>query len=224
MLSVACGTSGPDPDGDQAVSAPPQRSAETTHERHDDAVVVRIDDGDTIELSLEDGETIHRWTLGDGETFHTFLVHPDASSDTVDVVAVVLDGERPLLRHVRARPEGASAIAQFPEHLQPSHEVDTGPPVLAWTPDGRSLVWTEPSGDSMVLRVVGWENGPETGNPADDNATLVLDVPGGGQVDGFEVSSDSSWTLLLRGGGSSEPIALPVERQPDGALALPPAR
>ncbi len=223
VLIGACATTPvADPGGDPAASTPAEGSADPTHERHAEGITVRIDGGTSLELILRQDEIVHRWSLEHGETFHSLLVHPDASTDTVDVVVLVLDGERPLLRHVSARPGGASAIAQFPDHLQPSHEVDTGPPALAWTPDGRSLVWTEPSGDSMILRVVGWENGPAVDHPADDHLVLAPDVPGGAQVDGFEVTSESSWRLILRGGGSNEPITVPAERQPDGALALPP--
>ena len=233
VLVAGCGTSGSDPVDEEPEGTDPGTEEPAPDPDDDDpgsspgepdgGFAVSID-GPVIELRQGDGEDVHRWTLEGSGTFHSFLVHPDGAPDTIDVVAVVLEGERPVLFHVYARPGGESGIAEFPEHLQPLHEVDTGPPVIAWTPDGRSLVWTEASGAAMVLRAVGWQDGPGTGRSADDNASFTLDAPGGAHVDGFEVISASTWTLILRGGGSDEPTEVPVERQADGALALPGAR
>lgn len=233
VVLAACGTTDPDPAAEEPGGSPPETVEPAPNPpaedpgngpgEGDDGFVVTID-GPAIELRQRDGEHVHEWALGDGETFHSFLVHPNGTADTIDVAALALYGERPVLLHVYARPGGESGIAEFPGHLQPAHEVDAGPPVFAWTPDGRSLVWTEPSGDAMVLRSVGWEDGPGTGRPADDNASFALDAPGGAHVDGFEVTAEAAWTLILRGGGSNEPIEIPIERQGDGGLALPPGR
>jgi hypothetical protein len=100
--------------------------------------------------------------------------------------------------------------------------VDASPPAFGWTPDARSIVWTETTGEDLVLRTVGWEDGPGTGRPADDNASFVLDLPADAHLDGFEVTEDGRWILLLRDGtgGLHE---VPMERQADGALAIPAA-
>jgi hypothetical protein len=183
-------------------------------------LVVRID-GSTLEIrdDARDGVRVHGWTL-EGETFHTYLVRPDAPAGSLDVVALALAGERPVLYHVSARPDGAAVLAAFPDHLQPAHVVDASPPAFGWTPDARSLVWTETTGEDLVLRTVGWEDGPGTGRPADDNASFVLDLPADAHLDGFEVTEDGRWILLLRDGtGGLHEVAM--ERQADGALAIP---
>jgi hypothetical protein len=185
-------------------------------------LVVRID-GATLEIRDEAraGALVHGWTL-EGEIFHSYLVRPDAAVGSLDVVALALAGERPVLYHVSARPDGAAVLAAFPDHLQPAHEVDASPPAFGWTPDAHSIVWTETTGEELVLRTVGWDDGPGTGHPADDNASFLLDLPADAHLDGFEVTDDGRWILLLRDGtgGLHE---VPMERQADGALAIPAA-
>jgi hypothetical protein len=189
---------------------------------HDAELDVRID-GATLEIRVAgpDGGLLHGWTLED-QVFHSYLVRPDPAAGSLDVVALALAGERPVLYHVSARPDGSSVLATFPDHLQPAHVVDASPPAFGWTPDARSLVWTETTGEDLVLRTVGWDDGPGTDDPADDNASFVLDLPADAHVDGFEVTEDGSWILLLRDGvgGLHE---VPMERQADGALAIPAA-
>ena len=181
---------------------------------------VRIDD-DTIEVVRSDGGVAHAWTLPADAVFHSVLVHPDAAAGNLDAVAIALHGERPVLYHVSVRADAdAGALVAFPDHLQPAHEVDAAPPTLAWTPDARSLVWTEPSGDGVALRTVGWDDGPGTGRTADDNASFLLDVAGGVDVDGFEPIDATTWTLVLRDSQPGDPIEVRMERQGDGALAL----
>jgi hypothetical protein len=187
---------------------------------HDAELEVRLD-GATLEIRLADGGLVHGWTL-EGETFHSYLVRPGAPAGSLDVVALALAGERPVLYHVSARPDGSSVLATFPDHLQPAHVVDASPPAFGWTPDALSLVWAETTGEDLVLRTVGWDDGPGTTRPADDNASFVLDLPADAHVDGFEITEDGRWILLLRDGvgGLHE---VPMERQADGALAIPAA-
>jgi hypothetical protein len=176
--------------------------------------------GATIEVLAADGTVAHGWTLHGDETFHSFLVRPGGTADVLDVVAVALQGERPFLYHLSVRAGGAAALAAFPEHLQPAHEVDTSPPAIAWTPDASSIVWTETTGEDLTLRTVGWDDGPGTGRQADDNASFALDLPADAHVDGFELPEDGRWILLLRD-GVGEVHEVTMERQADGALAIP---
>lgn len=176
-------------------------------------------DGSRLEVMRSDGTGSHGFELAAGEIFHSFTVRPGSSAGEPDVVVMTLRGERPVLYALTVRATDA-VLEAFPDHLQPAHEVDAAPPALGWTPDGRSLVWAEPTGEGVVLRTVGWDDGPGTGRPADDNASFALDAPADVRVDGFEVT-DGSWTLLLRPGAGGDPIEVRIERQNDGALALP---
>jgi hypothetical protein len=236
---AACGTSEPpatsQPVGvPEPVGAPERPEAETTaaeaglagpdpivDERAAAGVDVRLTGPATLEVLGADGSVTHGWTLPDGETFHAILVRPGATVDGLDVVAVALQGERPVLYHASVR-AGTARLAAFPDHLQPAHVVDAAPPAIAWTPDALSLVWTETTGEDLVLRTVGWDGGPGTGRHSDDNASFVLELPSDARVEGFEVGDDGTWTLLLRD-GTTEPHEVRVGRQTDGALALDPA-
>ena len=217
-LSVGCGTTAtPDIEVTEPVAATDDAPAEDEHDPIP-GLEVRID-GAVIEVVHDDGAVAHAWTLPGDATFHAFLVRPEAAAGTLDAVAIALHGERPVLYHVSVRTEVGAMVA-FPDHLQPAHEVDAAPPALAWTPDADSLVWTEPSGNEVALRTVGWDEGPGTGQPADDNASFILEVPGGVDVDGFEPIDATTWTLLLRDSQPGEPIEVRLERQGDGALTL----
>jgi predicted small lipoprotein YifL len=230
---AACGTSAPVA-VPEPLGAPEQPEAETTaaeeglaasdpivDERSAAGLDARLTGPATLEVLGADGTVSHGWTLHDGETFHAILVRPAATADGLDVVAVVLQGERPVLHHASVR-AGSATLAAFPDHLQPAHVVDAAPPAIAWTPDALSLVWTETTGEDLVLRTVGWDDGPGTGRDADDNASFVLELPPDARVDVFEVGDDGTWTLLLRD-GTAEPHEVRIGRQTDGALALPPA-
>jgi predicted small lipoprotein YifL len=235
---AACGTAGP-LDTNEPLAAEP-RDGSTQPEVATDAmeegaaeealtgvaeevrtgVDVRVAGDATLEILGPDGTVTHGWTLHDA-TFHSFLVRPGATADHLDVVAVALQGERPVLHHASVR-AGSATLAALPDHLQPTHVVDASPPAIAWTPDALSLVWTETTGEDLVLRTVGWDDGPGTGRHTDDNASFLLDLPPDAHVDGFEVHDDGVWTLLLRD-GTAAPHEVGMERQRDGALALPPA-
>ena len=219
---AACGTDTDEDLEDPGGSDSPEDPAEDTPDGEEgpdgDDIEVRLSDS-TLELLVDGGELAAEFTLDDG-VFHSFLVTADSTPNNFDAAVLALHGERPVFWHLSW--DGVTAsLDEFPDHLQPAHEVDASPPTFAFTPDGRSLVWTEPIGAGVVLRSVGWDDGPGTGNPADDNASFELDAPADVHVDGFEPIDDTTWILLLRNGAGSDPIELEVERQADGALALP---
>jgi hypothetical protein len=102
-----------------------------------------------------------------------------------------------------------------------------------WSPDGTSLAWIERGGEQIVLRTIGWDEGPGTGSRASDNAQFEIEVPG--VTDPVHVGlTDWTWTegmgmdtagllhLTVRDHFDiTRAYGLPIERQGDGALALP---
>lgn len=178
-------------------------------------------DEQTVTVFATDGSELLGYGLPDErlEQVADVVVRPGATTTELDAVVVVLRGEVYRLYHLGVTDGRDGAFLAFPEHLQPQ-DVTEAVMTVTWTPDADSLVWTEPTGDGVVLRSVGWDDGPGTDRPADDNATFVLDLPADVSIDGFEVVSDHRWTVRMTDGmGTSHEVVM--ERQPDGALALP---
>lgn len=112
-------------------------------------------------------------------------------------------------------------------------------PAPVWSPDGRHLAWVEEneSTGSFTLSTIGWSDGPGTGRTADDNADFALDPAGLGpgdvelRLEGWRWTAGSGVVrqgVLLFGArtddGGERTLRLPIERQADGALALPTSR
>lgn len=181
-------------------------------------------DAATLSVIRDDGSVLATHTLPEAGSeelptvFETVAVRPGATATALDAVVASTNGEVPRLHHLQVR-DGQSELVLVPDHLQPQDIMEAWV-VLAWSPDADSVLWTEPSADGPVLRTFGWDAGPGTGRTADDNATFALDLPMDVAIDGFMIDDDTTWTLLLVGGvGTTHEIA--IERQADGALALP---
>ena len=160
-----------------------------------------------------------------GETFHHVAVRPGGTATTLDAVVTVLRGEVPYLYALTIRDGRDATFSDVPAHLQPQDVTES---VIAprFTPDGRSVIWTEPTGDGVVLRTFGWDAGAGTGRTADDNATFALDLPADVTVVGFDVAGDlddplgaAAWDVVLEDGLGKVHV-IGMERQTDGALAL----
>ncbi len=181
-------------------------------------------DGRELTVTNASGEVVFTETLAKDaddafqDVFHAIAIRPGATATELDAIVATTRGEVARLHHLRVRAGTEVALEAIPEHLQPQDVMESSI-VLGWTPDGDSVLWTEPTSDQPVLRTFGWDDGPGTGRQADDNASFALDLPMDVFVDGFTVGDDGSWTLLLTDGlGTTH--ELPMERQADGALAL----
>lgn len=108
--------------------------------------------------------------------------------------------------------------------------VDGPVPAPVWSADGRHLAWIETGDAGPMLRFIGWTEGPGTGRTADDNASFEILTDRGYTHD--EPLQLESWTWTEDTGeaaegwmafsdGSPDVYALVVQRQPDGAIALP---
>lgn len=210
---------------DTDVAAPDSSSEDGADEAPGDGTIDVTIDGRELAVLSASGEVIFTETLAEDaddafqNVFHAIAVRPGATATDLDAIVATTRGEVAHLHHLRVRDGTDVSLERIPEHLQPQDVMESSI-VLGWTPDADSVVWTEPTSDRPVLRTFGWDDGPGTGRKADDNATFALDLPMDVVLDGFEVDADDSWTVLLTD-GTGTTHELVMERQGDGALALP---
>ena len=112
------------------------------------------------------------------------------------------------------------------------YQVDTstapspqGVPVFA--PDGSGIAWVAPDANAggFTLNIVGWRDGPGTGDPATDNTSFGLDfggsVPGRVRAETWTQVDGSHEQILLRAGDTGAGLyAIDLDRQADGAVAM----
>ena len=219
-------TDAPDAPSDTTPSDGPADTAGSEPASEDDAddhtttLTVGFDE-DEITVFATDASEVASFGLPDGrlDRVADVVVRPGTTATELDAVVVVLRGEVYRLYHLGVTDGRDAVFTAFADHLQPQ-DVTEAVMTVTWTPDADSLAWTEPTGDGAVLRTVGWDGGPGTDRPADDNATFVLDLPADVSIDGFEVITDGRWTIRMTD-GLGTPHTVEMERQPDGALALP---
>lgn len=206
----------PGPDGDDA----PEGDAAT-------GVLTLAFDEQTLAVAGADGGELFAWELASsrGEEVTHVAVRPGASATDLDAVVTVLRGEVPFLYQLTVRDGRDAAFGEVPAHLQPQDVIEA---VIAptFTPDGASVLWTEPTGDGVTLRSFGWDDGAGTGRTADDNASFALDLPADIGITGFHLAGDdtagasaTAWTVLFTD-GIGRVHGLDMVRQADGALAL----
>lgn len=207
----------PDEPADEPATEP---ETEDDSDQHTAALTVGFDEHE-VTVVATDGSEVVSFGLPDErlDRVTDVVVRPGATATELDAVVVVLRGEVYRLYHLEVTDGQEGVFTAFPDHLQPQDALEAVMTVT-WTPDADSLVWTEPSGDGVVLRRVGWDDGPGTDRPADDNASFVLELPADVSIDGFEVIGDDRWTVQLTD-GMGNPHEVVMERQADGALALP---
>lgn len=207
----------PDPDaraepGIPAVSFP-------TLEVTDTELRVRTDAGETRHVSLVDS--------ADGTRFVAAALRPGSTEESATIVAIVGTGDGYALHWLAMGGGEPERLRAFPPRFRgmiglPTREGTE--PSITWTPDAGSIAlmgWTEEGVAS--LQTVGWDDGPGTGEPATDNASFVLEpVPAGSRIAAWREIAPSTWQAELEGIDGERWILL-VERQADGAVALPPA-
>jgi len=209
-------------------------------------------DGDDILLSsFETGEAQILFDGHDGiereSSYRAVAVRPGSTPENLTVVASAVGEGMHWFEYVTIVDHGEPAHAVLPAQYQPHQNTDFATGAFpVWSPDGRHLAWIEQTGPQdglgnavkavFGLRIIGWSDGPGTGgNPADDNT--MFELQGVDEVLGLTLE-DWIWTegadvetsgflylsaLVVPGTVSAaEPLA--IQRQSDGAIALPDGR
>lgn len=191
-----------------------------------------VADESTVTLVAADGTRRELWTFpAEGEsTVVDVAVRPGSTAADV-TVAITTRAEGMFdVRWLRAVDDEWEVVPQLIEAGPfPLGADDLGvPPTVAWSPDGDLLaVVTQLSADGPVeLRTLGWDDdGPST----DPNlgATFTLDTDRPWAATGWVWPDDAdgvarSGQLVLIDPVGEVSALLPIERQADGAVALPP--
>jgi hypothetical protein len=186
----------------------------------------------TRQLTLHgpDGPQVIAELAVEGESrFISARVRPGSTIDDLTVVAFTTAEGMWDLRTIRWVDGELTVFESFPEPHIPGWGGAAGagmaPQGPVWSPDGDHLAWFEFGTGPATMRVVGWDDGPGTGDPATDNASFELDTRG--QVPLIPVEwvatpgGPSGTELRVVALDSNEGwYALPVDIQGDGAVAL----
>ncbi|MDX1658495.1 MAG: hypothetical protein R3343_06720 [Nitriliruptorales bacterium] len=186
-------------------------------------------------LARADGSQTVLMDWQDDAEFKPARVEVRPGSTVDDLVAVVMtagEGETEL-GWVEVRDGTPAGYRRFPDPYQMGSELgldggSTSVPI--WSPDGAYLGWVEEPGDGsggssgqFLLRVVGWDDGPGTGNTATDNTAFELEPFAGFEdvtLDQWIWNGEEEGTLFFRfaASGVRGYISSVVGRQPDGAI------
>jgi hypothetical protein len=184
------------------------------------------------ELTLHgpDGPQVIAELAVEGESrFISARVRPGSTIDDLTVVALTTAEGMWDLRTVRWVDGELTLFESFPEPHIPGWGGAAGegsvPHGPVWSPQGDHLAWFEFGTGPATMRVVGWDDGPGTGDPATDNASFELDTRGQSPLIPVE------WVATPAGPSATEIravaldsnegwYALPVDIQGDGAVAL----
>jgi hypothetical protein len=183
-----------------------------------------------LTLHGPDGPQVIAELAVEGESrFVSARVRPGSTVEDLTVVALTTAEGMWDLRTTRWVDGELTVFEAFPEPHVPGWGGAVGagmtPHGPVWAPDGDHLAWFEFGTGPATMRVVGWDDGPGTGDPATDNATFELDTrgqiplipvewvatpdgPSATELRAVAMDSDEGW------------YALPVDIQGDGAVAL----
>lgn len=161
----------------------------------------------------------------DGARFVAAALRPGSTEESATVVAMVATDDAYALRWTSISDGELAPLRPFPSRFGRVLDlsmIEGVEPSLTWTPDGGSIAVTGWTDDGMAtLQTVGWDAGPGTGEPATDNASFVLEpVPAGSRIVAWRQIAPSTWQAELESIDGERWILL-VERQADGAVALP---
>lgn len=193
---------------------------------------VALADGRDLVLLTADGPVTIATLPAEGESLlRAVAVRPGSDVDDLVVVSLTEAEGFPDLRWTEYV-DGELRVSweTFPPGQRPGAGQGTPPAVSrpVWSPDGDSLAWLERQGAELTVRVVGWGDGPGTGDPATDNASFSLGAPAGDldlRLQDWILLADSpgeqvTALRLLDPAAPDGARALQITRGPDGAWFL----
>lgn len=227
-------TSTPTATSDPAPLMPPVAAVYPDH------VVAVSGDGQRIELrDTSSGDTVR--TLfeqsPEGESrIETVAVRPGSTEETFTVVFLSQGEGMWFLRYLSFTEGVGDGVEQFPTHLDVSSDASRadGPvvPAPVWSPEGDYLAWVEQGADDdrARLRIIGWADGPGTGETASDNTSFEVTElgPGARTQDWVAVEADAHTDTVIyvtdptgtATGGEVTLSAHQLDHQPDGGIGL----
>jgi hypothetical protein len=183
-----------------------------------------------LTLHGPDGPQVVAELAVEGESrFVSARVRPGSSIDDLTAVALTTAEGMWDLRTIRWVDGELTVFEAFPEPHIPGVGGSAGegsvPHGPVWSPQGDHLAWFEFGTGPATMRVVGWDDGPGTGDPATDNASFEIDTRG------LTPLLPAEWIATPAGPLATEIralaldptegwYALPVDIQGDGAVAL----
>ena len=218
----------------QVPTGPVGPSENPTQGEGPSADAILVTDGEDLFRMSHDGtraDTLYEGNRDDERSLVSFSIRPGSTEAVLD--AIVLFGGEGGSRffHMSLR-DGQATMTELADQYQPNARFLEVPTRPAFSPDGRHVAWVEMPDDEQAegptLRTIGWtDDGPGTGNTADDNASFTLtELPlQAYRVEDWVWDRDTTETpghLVLRAAdGMIETVLAPIGRQGDGALFLP---
>jgi len=188
--------------------------------------VVAVEGADLLLLTPDGVTTLVTLPEEGGSRFLSVAVRPGSTLDDLTIVtATSAEGFEDLrwTRIVDGEVEVAFAAfeGQYAPAAASSDAAQLSGPI--WSPDGRSVAWLDIEAGGATLRTIGWDDGPGTGNPADDNAATSIGEPWLPDVDlqdWIALDDTRSRIRATHPDSMSGWFALDLERQADGALSF----
>ncbi len=213
---------------DSASGATPVDTAVEGLPAEEAAIVEAVPAGRELHLRTPGSriETIYTLDPRGESVFVSASVRPGGTVDEATVVTVTQAEGVYDLRWIEISAGVPGELRLFDEPYRPTSDmtpIDEAGPTVAWAPDGRSIGWIEWSADGeTTLRTVGWRDGPGTGDTATDNAAFgVAPIPAGARIRAWTATGAATSRIDVAG-PDGRAWSISVERQGDGALALPP--
>lgn len=165
----------PDPDPDPGDPDPEPGDPGPADPPGEVPVTVRADGRDLVLDGPDGSETLVTLPAEGESTWLTVSVRPGSTPDDLTLVTTTMAEGMVDLRWSRI--VNGQVEVGF-EALEGAHGVSSGAQRVdrpVWSPDGDSIAWVEGHADGQVLRIIGWDDGPGTGDTATDNTSFVLD-------------------------------------------------
>ena len=183
------------------------------------------------ELRLRDAagaRTLHTLDSHEDSRWLGIGVHPDATAQRITAVAAAaLDPfEAPVLHHIEVVDGELETLAPIeePDHQPAEGWADIAETRPVFSPEGDAFAWAERQGSTLILRLVGWDDGP--GEHTRIETQLPEPVEGSlGTQDWVDLFQDDATRLRLSHAPGPRPtLEVDVRHLDDGGEVTGPPR